>query len=46
MAGSDFEFVFFLELEAPVQDPGVLAMLEEMERSCAQFQFLGAYAEV
>ena len=46
VAGSDFEFVFFLELEAPVQDPGVLAMLEEMERSCAQFQFLGAYAEV
>ncbi len=46
VAGSDFEFVFFLELEAPVQDPGVLAMLEEMERSCAQFHFLGGYAEV
>ena len=24
----------------------VLAMLEEMERSCAEFQFLGNYAEV
>lgn len=46
VAGSDFEFIFFLELEASVQDPGVLAMLEEMERSCAQFQFLGSYAEV
>ena len=46
VAGSDFEFIFFLELEATVQDPGVLAMLEEMERSCARFQFLGAYAEV
>ena len=46
VAGSDFEFIFFLELEASVQDPGVRAMLEEMERSCAQFQFLGSYAEV
>ena len=46
VAGSDFEFIFFIELEASVKDPGVLAMLEEMERSCAQFQFLGSYAEV
>ena len=46
VVGSDFEFIFFLELDASVQDPGVLAMLEEMERSCAQFHFLGNYAEV
>lgn len=46
VAGSDFEFVFFLELEASVKDPSVLACLEEMERSCAQFQFLGGYSEV
>lgn len=46
VAGSDFEFIFFLELEASVQNPSVLAMLEEMERSCAQFQFLGSYTEV
>ncbi|MCI9352198.1 MAG: bifunctional chorismate mutase/prephenate dehydratase [Lawsonibacter sp.] len=46
VAGSDFEFVFFLELEASVKDPSVRACLEEMERSCAQFQFLGGYAEV
>lgn len=45
VAGSDFEFIFFLELEASVKDPSVLACLEEMERSCAQFQFLGGYAE-
>ena len=46
VAGSDFEFIFFLELDASVQDPSVLAMLEEMERCCAQFHFLGSYAEV
>lgn len=45
VAGSDFEFIFFLELEASVKDPSVQACLEEMERSCAQFQFLGGYAE-
>lgn len=46
VSGSDFEYIFFIELEADARDPGVLAMLEEMERSCAQFQFLGNYAEV
>ncbi len=46
VSGSDFEFIFFLELEADARDTGVLAMLEEMERSCAQFHFLGNYAEV
>ena len=46
VSGRNFEFIFFLELEASVQDPGVLAMLEELERSCASFQFLGCYSEV
>ena len=46
VAGSDFEFIFFLELEADLRDPSLLAMLEEMERSCAKFHFLGNYAEV
>ncbi len=46
VSGRNFEFIFFLELEASVKEPGVLAMLEEMERSCESFQFLGSYAEV
>ena len=45
VSGRNFEFIFFLELEASVQAPGVLPMLEEMERSCASFNFLGSYAE-
>ena len=44
--GRNFEFIFFLELEASVQEPSVLSMLEELERSCEDFQFLGNYAEV
>lgn len=46
VTGRNFEFIFFLELEASVHEPGVLSMLEELERSCANFQFLGSYAEV
>ena len=46
VTGSDFEYVFFVDLEASVKDSSVLAMLEEMERSCARFRILGNYAEV
>ena len=46
VTGRNFEFIFFLELEASVHEPGVLPMLEELERSCESFQFLGSYAEV
>ena len=44
VTGRNFEFIFFLE--ASVHEPGVLPMLEELERSCQSFQFLGSYAEV
>lgn len=46
VTGRNFEFIFFLELEASVQAPGVLPMLEELERSCEGFHFLGNYAEI
>jgi chorismate mutase/prephenate dehydratase len=46
VTGRNFEFIFFLELEASVQDPGVRACLAELERSCADFHFLGNYQEI
>ena len=46
VAGRNFEFLFFLELEASVHEPGVLPVLEELERSCRSFRLLGNYAEV
>jgi chorismate mutase/prephenate dehydratase len=46
VTGRNFEFIFFLELEASVRDASALAMLEELERSCPGFQFLGSYAEI
>ncbi len=33
---SDFEFVFFFDLDTPVYYPKLLAMLDEMRRSCAK----------
>ena len=46
VTGRHFEFMFFLELDASVQDPGILPMLEDLERSCPTFTFLGNYALV
>ena len=45
VTGRNFEFIFFLEIEASVEDPCVVPMLEELERNCAGFHFLGNYAE-
>lgn len=42
----DFEFIFFIELDASVREAGVVSMLEDMERSCENFIFLGSYSEV
>jgi len=46
VSGKNFEFVFFLELDASVKEPGVVFMLEELERSCEGFHFLGSYATI
>ena len=46
VTGRNFEFIFFIEMEASVQEPGVLPMLADMERTCASLLFLGSYAEV
>ena len=46
VTGRNFEFVFFLELDAYVKEQGVLAMLEELERESTSFIFLGNYAVV
>jgi chorismate mutase/prephenate dehydratase len=46
VTGRDFEFIFFVDLDANVREPGVMAMLEDLERSCETFVFLGNYEEV
>lgn len=46
VTGRNFEFIFIIELDASVKEPGVLPMLEDLERSYEHFVFLGNYAEV
>ena len=46
VTGHNFEFMFFVELDASVRESGVLSMLEELESGSDFFVFLGNYATV
>ena len=46
VVGRDFEFRFFFDLEASAFRPQVLGMLEELEKSCEMFAFMGNYCEL
>ena len=46
VSSRNFEYVFFMDLELSVQEPGGLALLEDLERATENFVFLGAYQEV
>lgn len=46
VTGRNFEFMFFVDLDASVREPGVLPMLEDLERKSETFVFLGNYAEI
>ena len=42
-AGCNFEYIFFIELEASADDPKIVSMLEDIESCCTDFVFLGNY---
>ena len=46
ISGRDFEFMFYLDVEASVYSDKVLAMLCELDASSNEFTFLGSYSEV
>ena len=46
VTGRNFEFIFFFDLDASVREPGVLPMLEELERTSESFTFLGNYSVI
>lgn len=46
IAGSDFEFMFYFDIEASIYSPAVLALLDELSDSPELFVFLGSYSEV
>lgn len=45
VSGSNFEFVFFVDVEANLHEEGIAAMLEDLERNCQSVQLLGNYSE-
>ena len=46
IAGRDFEFMFYFDLEASAYSDEVVRLLGELENSCEQFTFLGWFAEI
>jgi chorismate mutase/prephenate dehydratase len=43
--GSDFEFLFYFDIEAPVSSPALRALIARLERNGEQFAYLGTYTE-
>ena len=46
IVGRDFDFMFFINVDASVLEPMIITMLEEIERNCQSFVFLGNYQEI
>ena len=46
IAGSDFEFMFYFDLETSVYSDEFMQMFKDIEGLGAQFKYLGSYAEV
>ncbi len=46
MPGKDFEFRFFFDIEASIQDPAVRNLMGELKEASDQFVFLGNYEEM
>ena len=44
--GRDFEFMFYVDVDASALSPDVMQLLGEMAQSGETFTFLGNYAEV
>lgn len=45
LRGSDFEFMFYFDLEASVYSPAFMQMADELEDMALSFQYLGSYSE-
>ena len=43
--GRDFEFLFYIDLTASVTDPAVREVLDDMEKTCPRYLYLGNYLE-
>ena len=45
MPGSDFEFMFYFDMEASVYSPELINLLGQLENQPEIFVFLGSYSE-
>lgn len=46
LAGTDFEFMFYFDLEASVYDEAALQLLSELDAGPETFTYLGSYSEI
>ncbi len=44
--GSDFEFMFYFDMDASVYSPELIQLLGELEQDSGSFQYLGSYMEM
>ena len=46
IVGSDFEFMFYFDIEAEIDKESVIKLMSELSASLERFVFLGAYSEL
>ncbi len=46
LSGSDFEFMFYFDLETSVYSPEFMQMFADIGSMCSEFRYLGSYSEV
>lgn len=46
LAGSDFEFMFYFDLDTPVYSEAFTRLFHDISSMCSQFRYLGSYTEV
>ena len=42
----DFEFMFYFDLDTPVYSPRLLQLMDDLDRLCDTFRYLGSYSEI
>ena len=45
VAGTDFQFMFYFDVEESVYSPALKALIAELEADCEAFTYLGSYTE-
>ena len=46
LAGSNFEFMFYFDIESSVYSPALLQIIAELENQASRFGYLGSYQEM